>query len=449
MSIEASIATTLRQPSQGNSSVYKVADSFGIRTAYVNLVNAAATVPLGRLLLTVATADGLSTQSIEDETMVFSFRQPLVRTICKQQTYFPDGQSASESVAFEDAQSSDLISFGDVVNASIPVPGLEGSSSYSVISTSAPAASPSERHSALLVYAIGQISTADIIANITTANASDFDWMMMGCSIDAVWAQTSYNYTHNAGLAIVQPNTTFESSDLWNASSERMVVDPRLVSHMILTMIDAAFDTSPVVDVDYSALSFSFATAYGLSLVSEFSVFRNPSPFAELPQEQQHTLNTTLASKNFENKEVVFLDTAGTWTSAADLSFMPISTTRDLHGYALQSITVILSLVVVLVYCMTVALFLLYSLATGEASSSWDTISELFMLALNTKPPTHMGKTSAGVLTFATYRRFVNVRARTGEGASEGLELVFLDAGEGDAEEGKKDFEMVEYNKAY
>lgn len=82
-----------------------------------------------------------------------------------------------------------------------------------------------------------------------------------------------------------------------------------------------------------------------------------------------------------------------------------------------------MSLVALSIYvCVALAHFI-YNLTTGHASSSWDSIGELLMLALNSRRPGHMQGTSAGVETLETYRRPVNVRI----GPDRTAELIFDD----------------------
>ena len=95
--------------------------------------------------------------------------------------------------------------------------------------------------------------------------------------------------------------------------------------------------------------------------------------------------------------------------------------TSAASGYDLSQTAVKLSLTVFIVCCAIVISYLVYSFTTGHTSSSWDSIGELFMLALNSRRPEHMSNTSAGVKTLATYREPIFVRVNE----DESLEVVF------------------------
>lgn len=60
---------------------------------------------------------------------------------------------------------------------------------------------------------------------------------------------------------------------------------------------------------------------------------------------------------------------------------------------------------------MIAAIHLAYTFITVETGSSWDTVSELVMLALNTRIPSHIQNTSAGVATLSTLRELVTIKA--------------------------------------
>jgi hypothetical protein len=115
--------------------------------------------------------------------------------------------------------------------------------------------------------------------------------------------------------------------------------------------------------------------------------------------------------------------------------------TRILYSYRIDSVSVILSIIVLLIYSAIAAIYLIHTLMTGETSSSWDTVSELFMLAINTRPPSHIKNTSAGIATLATMKEPVSIRVN--ENGS--LEMVF----ENEPQSESMRFRKVEPNIAY
>jgi len=96
--------------------------------------------------------------------------------------------------------------------------------------------------------------------------------------------------------------------------------------------------------------------------------------------------------------------------------------TRNGVGYNGAGITVQLALAVLTLYCVVASCYLIFMLVTGEAGSSWDSIGELFMLALNSPPPPEtLGRTSAGVETLHTFQQPVSIRVN----GAQACELVF------------------------
>lgn len=64
-------------------------------------------------------------------------------------------------------------------------------------------------------------------------------------------------------------------------------------------------------------------------------------------------------------------------------------------------------MLIVITYTVRVVFF------TGVTSSSWDTVTELLALALQSPVSTILSGSGAGVERFATYKRVVRLRART------------------------------------
>lgn len=112
----------------------------------------------------------------------------------------------------------------------------------------------------------------------------------------------------------------------------------------------------------------------------------------------------------------------------ADLSKMtPFNVRIDMTGYAYssQGTTARLSCAVLLVYCLLVAIHALFTLRTGLTSQSWDTISEIVALAMQSHPTQALRNTCAGIVTTTVFKRFVKVG--TTIQAEDHLELLFED----------------------
>lgn len=103
----------------------------------------------------------------------------------------------------------------------------------------------------------------------------------------------------------------------------------------------------------------------------------------------------------------------------------------DINGYAYhwRDTTVTLSCVVLGIYCLIATSHILFALITGLSSQSWDTISEIVALAMQSQPTERLRYTCAGIVTTSIFKNFVRV-GKTGE-EGEHLELIFED-GEND-----------------
>lgn len=98
----------------------------------------------------------------------------------------------------------------------------------------------------------------------------------------------------------------------------------------------------------------------------------------------------------------------------------------EVSGYAwyASSISDYLAIGVVIAYMLIAIAYTVWVLfVTGVTSSSWDTVTELLALALQSPVPETLSGSGAGVERFATYKRLVRLRARR-EGVQERLVLI-------------------------
>ncbi|KAF6821902.1 hypothetical protein CPLU01_12350 [Colletotrichum plurivorum] len=117
----------------------------------------------------------------------------------------------------------------------------------------------------------------------------------------------------------------------------------------------------------------------------------------------------------------------------------------DVFGYAYTSRLsgMSTSMIILLAYLPIVGAFLVWSLATGITSTSWDSVSELLLLALKSPPPGRAATagTSAGITELAPLRE----RYWVAKDAGGGNELAFKLASGGDCPADQR----VEVNKSY
>jgi hypothetical protein len=98
----------------------------------------------------------------------------------------------------------------------------------------------------------------------------------------------------------------------------------------------------------------------------------------------------------------------------------------DIEGYAfnIQGTSTILSCVVLLAYCMMVAIHIGFVIWTRSSSTSWDSVSEVVALAMQSKPSDKLGNTCAGINSTGVFTNNVRI-IRTGP-RRDHLELDFV-----------------------
>jgi len=164
----------------------------------------------------------------------------------------------------------------------------------------------------------------------------------------------------------------------------------------------------------------------------------NPTQERLLSAAWNESCSTNYESIDYSSK----IATTTNWTDIGSLHRLKIDWFKTGHEYDNNGITVHLSIAVLIIYNILTISYLLWTFITGRTSGSWDSIGELLMLALNSKRPTFLGRTSAGVENLNTYRQEVSVMVNE---LDECLELVFAD----DPDVDKTMYRNVEENKAY
>lgn len=91
------------------------------------------------------------------------------------------------------------------------------------------------------------------------------------------------------------------------------------------------------------------------------------------------------------------------------LETLDVTSHRRGFGYSIESKTVKAALAFIGVYCLVATGYVCYTLTTTKTGGSWDTVSELYMLAMNSTAPRNLGATSVGVETMAVFQKKVKV----------------------------------------
>jgi len=96
---------------------------------------------------------------------------------------------------------------------------------------------------------------------------------------------------------------------------------------------------------------------------------------------------------------------------------------RDALGYPLHTFPVILAICVLFFYCTYVLIFVVFSLYDQRSLKSWNPFTDVTALALNSKPPSHLGAIYGGIDTLKTFQEPVSILANEKNSLDKGLKL--------------------------
>jgi hypothetical protein len=111
------------------------------------------------------------------------------------------------------------------------------------------------------------------------------------------------------------------------------------------------------------------------------------------------------------------------------------------YGYGTSSTPDLLSVAVIMIYCIITIGYIIYTIATGSTSTAWNSPIEVIALALQSKKPVHLGHTSVGIDSIETFRESVGIRVNE----QDKVELVFAH----DRDIGARGLRKIERNRAY
>ena len=112
----------------------------------------------------------------------------------------------------------------------------------------------------------------------------------------------------------------------------------------------------------------------------------------------------------------------------ASQDWVKLRVSSSVKGYAFstEGFAPKVTIVILLIYCSLVAIHILYAAMTGVSSTSWDSIAEFVVLAVNSSPTVHLRNTCAGITQMSAFR--LPVRILTSKDPlqdQDHLELVF------------------------
>lgn len=355
---------------------------------------------------------------LSGEAVLGTFFHPLVEVTCRRGSISYDFEKhrnvALELFPGDDPALAQVVTASDIENNKLPE-----DNTTSIFARSSP--SSSNRTSTLLVYATW------------IGDSSNSKWNTFFCTIDAVWIEADMRFTREAGMAIIDAEDIVENPNATRYfARRRIIVKPDIVSNASQSLLRSMKPG----DYGFTDETLSFSLAHSLSnMIPGARYIFDPLDYKESVQRK---IETFLTEKGLDTSTPTII-----WGNG-NLQNMTIAKPQlkaELYGYRLDSVTVILSLTVLVVYAMIAAIHLAYTFITGETGSSWDTVTELFMLALNTRIPSHIQNTSAGVATLSTLRELVTIKANE----SGSLEVVFENDPQTQSSELKKIEPNVEY----
>ncbi|KAE8441931.1 hypothetical protein EG329_004139 [Mollisiaceae sp. DMI_Dod_QoI] len=99
---------------------------------------------------------------------------------------------------------------------------------------------------------------------------------------------------------------------------------------------------------------------------------------------------------------------------------LEVKTTVNGYGYGITTAT-LLSTLVLLIYSLIAISYIIYTIFFAKTtSSSWESITELVALAMNSKPSSAMQNTGAGIATLSTLKQPIRIRV-----SDDRLQIVF------------------------
>lgn len=289
------------------------------------------------------------------------------------------------------------------------------------------------RYSSLLVTTSGSPCQTDTNATLG----------VKACTIEAVWSEYLVNTSARTQVAEsyridtpsqpnitihLPPNFVMRLADLYMQQ-----INDYILEGMLQPLLAVALAAS---------LPFTATLERQGSLLFNSSS-NNPVPSSYFTQQQIDAARSWIDKNNllstYSSIEIFGLNN---WTDPSTLVQMEFKVFRSEYGYNSESVPVRLALVVFGVYVLVTAMHVVYTFATAETGTSWDSVADLLMLALNSRrPPPEVGPTSVGADSIATFREPVNVRINERNTA----ELVF----EKDESDDKERLTRVQRNRAY
>lgn len=292
------------------------------------------------------------------------------------------------------------------------------------------------KHSIYFAAFSWEWSTGTTFGTQPPSNAGAYRFSGKACTLDAMWYNTTASRSMNKRVAgIITPDPL--------DPNERPIDGPTPIGIDFAQDLSNAYSRRDPVEVSsiYIAQKYARLIAYGLLSIMP------PEPESRqmqtngnnLNHQQQALIDDAISNGHFRPYDEVM--TTSNWTSLDQVFTQHTIVQQAGYGYNLIGVTPKLAFAVLVFYSLLATLYLLLTCITGYTSASWDSISELMMLAFNSNRPTFLGRTSAGIETLNTFRQPVSLKVNE----ADELELVF----DNDPSNNKSSYRAIEVNKTY
>ncbi|KAI4112608.1 MAG: hypothetical protein LQ345_006272 [Seirophora villosa] len=150
---------------------------------------------------------------------------------------------------------------------------------------------------------------------------------------------------------------------------------------------------------------------------------------SQLQGELRTVFNPTL-NASLPDGEYWFAGTGDVFTvdplASKDWVKLRVDTSVEGYAFGIDGIAAKLTAAVLLIYCALVLAHLLYAATSGISSTSWDSVAEFLVLAVNSAPSMRVRNTCAGIQQMGVFRLPVRVLTRQAtDGEEDHLGLVF------------------------
>jgi hypothetical protein len=243
---------------------------------------------------------------------------------------------------------------------------------------------------------------------------------LYSCTVTAFWETGEVRLDSNNGLPAVM---TKEYPKLRSSNARKITLNISELS------TNASFHLKMAQMILSKGGTSNFFTAWVKTLPAAIVLALSEIPYVSTMQAGNETYIA-----GFENRMPSGQD-------AANITTFSFAQVGYGYGYGTRSTPIYLAMAVILTYCIIIASYVSYTIATGRSSSAWNLGIELITLALRSNRPDCLDHTAVGMHSIDTFSEPVGVWVST----QNELELVFAH----DREFESRDMWKIEPNEEY